>query len=233
MRCDVIYEDEDLIVIHKPAGLATQSSFVGQPDAVSELKSHLARKGGGKAPYLGVVHRLDQPVEGLLVFAKTPRAAAGLSKQLTRGTLHKTYLAAVCGTPPSQEGELLDFLRKEGSVARVVTGREGQYPDAKQARLFYRVLQVPDGSLTVLEVRIETGRFHQIRAQLAHAGWPILGDQKYGTEASASLARQRGISSVALCASRLSLRHPVTQKDLSWSFEPAWQKQLKNEKERS
>ena len=98
MRCEILYEDETIIVIRKPAGLATQSAKVGEADVVSELKKYLAEN-GAKNPYIGVVHRLDQPVEGLLVFAKTKDAAAGLTKQLSAGTLNKHYYALVCGKP--------------------------------------------------------------------------------------------------------------------------------------
>ena len=124
MRTEILYEDKIIMVIRKPAGLAVQSARIGQPDVVSELKSHLAklpdtgRLGPGKGePYLGIVHRLDQPVEGVLVFAKEKKAAAALTKQLSDGTLNKHYYAVLCGYPAVAEGELVDYLRKEGSVA--------------------------------------------------------------------------------------------------------------------
>lgn len=223
MRCKIIYEDEKILVIHKPAGLATQSAAVGQPDAVSELKKYLVSN--GKAPYLGIVHRLDQPVEGLLVFAKTPDAAAALSKALAGKTLNKRYYAAVCGIPRKVRGELEDDLRKEGNLARIVTGQAENFPDAKRAKLSYRLelsRQTPKGEISLLEVQIETGRFHQIRAQLSHAGFPILGDQKYGTEASKALGRALGFQTVGLCAYSLELRHPKTKKMLTWECKPSW-----------
>ena len=124
MKTEILYEDNSILVIRKPAGLAVQSAGIGQPDVVSELKSHLAklpdtgRLGPGKGePYLGIVHRLDQPVEGVLVFAKEKKAAAALTKQLSDGTLNKHYYAVLCGYPAVAEGELVDYLRKEGSVA--------------------------------------------------------------------------------------------------------------------
>ena len=129
MRTEILYEDKIIMVIRKPAGLAVQSAGIGQPDVVSELKSHLAklpdtgRLGPGKGePYLGIVHRLDQPVEGVLVFAKEKKSAAVLTKQLSAGTLNKQYYAVLCGYPDASEGELVDYLRKEGSVAVAVTG---------------------------------------------------------------------------------------------------------------
>lgn len=266
MRCKIIFEDEELLVIHKPAGLATQSAKVGQGDVVSEVKGYLARRSGGgprRAPYLGIVHRLDQPVEGLLVFAKTQRAAAALTKQLQKGTLHKTYVAAVYGRPKEAEQELADYLVKDGSIVRVVTGQEKTYPDAKEARLSYRLLRTfsvtwregtraardglegrgsevlgyegtqtkPDdleksrseesgAEVSVLEVRLETGRFHQIRAQLSHAGMPILGDQKYGSDESQRLSEALSVRNVALCAESLEILHPATKKKMSWKLPP-------------
>ncbi len=232
MRLEIVFEDADVIVVRKPAGLATQSAAVDAPDAVSELKRYLAGKERKPVPYLGVIHRLDQPVEGLLVFAKTGKAAAELSGQLSKGVLNKKYVAAVLGVPAEPEGELLDHLRKEGNVTRVVTGREGEFQDAKEARLSYRMLAgageaglVGDGGemvYSLLETEIETGRFHQIRAQLSHAGYPILGDEKYGNEASKGLARRLGIRTVALCANELTFVQPRTKKKVTFKCRPSW-----------
>lgn len=242
MNIKILYEDRDLLVIYKPGGMATQTGAVGRPDVVSELRNYLGKAGGlqfrknsqpenryGKQgriqagerqPYLGIVHRLDQPVEGLLVFAKNPRAAAALSKQLQEGGLNKYYYAAVWGKPASAEGELEDYLYKNAeNRAEVVTGRQEQYPQAKPAKLWYRTLRTAQGEAadgtkepvpySLLHIRIETGRFHQIRAQMAHAGMPLLGDIKYGTEASIAFSRSMKIKNVALCAYRLSLRYPL------------------------
>ena len=217
MSLKIVYEDEEILVVHKPAGLATQSAGIGQADVVSELKRHLSKT--KKAPYLGVIHRLDQPVEGLLAFAKTPRAASSLTKQLQAGVLNKTYLAVTFGKPLEEEADLKDYLWKDGTVARVAAERDRERLRAKEARLHYRVIR-SDGETSLLEVRIETGRFHQIRAQLAHAGFPILGDQKYGNEASLTAGRARNIRNVALFARDLELRHPVTKKSMRWEIEP-------------
>lgn len=245
---------------HKPAGLATQSAKVGQPDAVSELKKHLAGKDVGSKgapgagaglqgrgttngnktvtePYLGIVHRLDQPVEGLLVFAKTKAAAANLTKQLESGSLNKQYYATVCGKPEAEAGELVDYLLKEGNLAKVVS--QGT-PGAKKAVLQYKVMQstvagkqtASSGStltqataeaddmnyISRLDIHIDTGRFHQIRAQLAHAGWPILGDSKYGTPKSQEISRQQGVRNVALLAYKLEFIHPKTGKKCEYNI---------------
>lgn len=212
MRTDILYEDPSIIVAYKPAGLAAQTARVGEADMVSELKNHL--KGG----YVGIIHRLDQPVEGLLAFAKTREAAAALTRQLGEGMLHKRYYAVVCGRPGHSKGELADHLRRtEGNRAEVV--EEGQ--GGKPARLWYETLaHSEEKGISLLGIRIETGRFHQIRAQTAHAGFPILGDRKYGTADSAELSRKYHVKYTALCACELGLTHPVTDKELHFAVEP-------------
>ena len=122
MKTEILYEDNSILVIRKPAGLAVQSARIGQQDVVSELKSYLAKQAGaGRGePYLAVIHRLDQPVEGVLVFAKEKKTAAALTGQLSEGSLNKQYYAVLCGYPDCSEGDLVDYLRKEGNVATVV-----------------------------------------------------------------------------------------------------------------
>lgn len=227
MRTQIVYEDQDILICHKPAGLATQSAAVSQPDVVSELKNYLAGN------YLGIVHRLDQPVEGLLVFARNKKAAAALSSQLARGSLHKKYCALVYGRLSRESGELVDYLRKEGNLARVVAAGD---PEGKKAVLRYQVRRresvgAPgmgggaDGeteNCTCLDIEIDTGRFHQIRCQLSHAGNPILGDRKYGTAESLEASRRLGISQTALCACGICLRHPVTGQEISYEIKPDW-----------
>jgi len=225
MRAKIIYEDAHVIVAYKPAGLATQTAKIGQADMVSELKNYLFAAQKGKTSYLGVIHRLDQPVEGLLVFAKTKQAAAGLTKQLTQGTLNKHYYAVICGNPSVQEGKLVDYLYKDvvkEGKAVVVTGQQDQYPEAKKAVLQYRMVKNLSTKKPVFlaDIHIETGRFHQIRAQMAHAGMPLLGDSKYGTEDSLTYSREQGIRNVALCAYSIEFVHPTTGKKLSFQVEP-------------
>lgn len=219
MQTKIIYEDKDIIVVYKPAGIAVQSARIGQPDVESELKGHLAAKErqAGASPYLGIVHRLDQPVEGLLVFGKNRKAAADLSRQVQGAGFHKEYRAVVCGTPDAQCRELVDYLKKEEGRA-VVSKEEG-----KKAILHLEVMhtkKVGGESISLLSVRIETGRFHQIRAQLSHAGFPILGDKKYGSKKSLSLSDDMGIRSIALSACRLLFQHPVTKKMLEYTSIP-------------
>ena len=216
MQTQIVYEDEAVLVIRKPAGLATESAGIGQKDVVSELKNYVAKKNPGKMPYLGVVHRLDQPVEGLLVFAKTKKAAENLTAQLGKGTLKKEYLAVVCGKVPENTGRLVDYLAKEKGMAVVRDTADAQ---AKKAVLTY-TKKAETEELTLLAVQIETGRFHQIRAQLSHAGFPILGDEKYGSEESKELSREKKIRFTALCAASLSFRHPVTGKIMAFTQAP-------------
>ena len=232
MQTQIVYEDEAVLVIRKPAGLATESAGIGQKDVVSELKNYVAKKNPGKMPYLGVVHRLDQPVEGLLVFAKTKKAAENLTAQLGKGTLKKEYLAVVCGKVPENTGRLVDYLAKEKGMAVVKDAADAQAekdadvqaekaadPQAKKAVLTY-MKKAETEELTLLAVQIETGRFHQIRAQLSNAGFPILGDEKYGSEESKELSREKKIRFTALCAASLSFRHPVTGKTMAFTQTP-------------
>jgi len=232
MQTQIVYEDEAVLVIRKPAGLATESAGIGQKDVVSELKNYVAKKNPGKMPYLGVVHRLDQPVEGLLVFAKTKKAAENLTAQLGKGTLKKEYLAVVCGKVPENTGRLVDYLAKEKGMAVVKDAADAQAEkdadvqaekaadaQAKKAVLTY-MKKAETEKFTLLAVQIETGRFHQIRAQLSHAGFPILGDEKYGSEESKELSRKKKIRFTALCAASLSFRHPVTGKIMAFTQAP-------------
>ncbi len=246
MQTRIIYEDTHIMVCHKPAGLATQTAQVGRPDMVSELKRYLAvgqgtvRQGvgaddsvpmkgmGGKqrkvgVPYLGIIHRLDQPVEGLLVFAKTKEAAAKLTAQLSRGSLNKQYYGVVCGKPAAAAGELVDYLLKEKDMARV-SEKGAADVEAKRAVLQYQlvastVTEMSD-CISLLDIHIDTGRFHQIRVQMSHAGLPLLGDSKYGSVQSGELSRKLGISSVALYAYRVELVHPMTGKKLEFHIKP-------------
>ena len=209
----ILYEDKQILVCAKEAGLPVQSGDVLKKDLVSILKNHLSRdSSAGREPYLAVIHRLDQPVQGILVFAKTKTAAADLSRQVTDGRMEKRYLAKVKrtgGTAQEHEngGEqvLVDYLIREraGNASRIANPDE---PGAKRAELLFE----PEGE-DLLRIRLKTGRHHQIRVQLAHAGFPILGDRKYGHDASFPWP--------ALCACSLSFDHPVTKKRLRFELE--------------
>ena len=213
-RIEIVYEDDVLIVCHKHSGIAVQTAAPGQADMVSELKKHLAKQGGGN-PYLAVVHRLDQPVEGLLVFAKTEAAAASLSKQVQDHDFTKEYTAQVYGKMPQKQGELTDFLVKDArsNTSRVVSEKD---KNGKRSVLSYEVSEETEKTQT-LRILLKTGRHHQIRVQLSHAGCPILGDTKYGTEEAKRYAAEQGVKQLRLCASRLEFTHPVTGKQLQFT----------------
>lgn len=210
----IVYEDEVLLVVHKPVGIATETARVGQADLVSELRNYRRKK--GESTYVGVVHRLDQPVEGLLVFAKDAETAKKLSDELQHQTLIKKYAALVAGVPEMPEGELVDYLLKDGrtNLSKVVPREE---KGAKRAALSWKLLRYKDG-IALLEIELYTGRHHQIRAQMAHAGYPLLGDFKYGTVSSRELSGKAGINSTALLAYQLVLTHPVNKEKLEFSI---------------
>lgn len=212
---NILFEDKDILVVEKPAGIASESKKLGTPDMVSLLKNYLASKNPGKPPYLALVHRLDQPVQGVMVFAKTPAAAKNLSTQLNNDSMQKVYRAVVTGKLP-ENGELTDHLLKDGrtNTSRVVP--KGT-PESKEARLTYRSLGYSaEQNLSLAEIQLLTGRHHQIRVQFSHAGFPLCGDQKYNPDAPVI----RG-ENVALCAFRLTFLHPVTKKKLTFSCTPA------------
>lgn len=215
MKENIIYEDKEILVCHKPAGLATQTGKVGQKDLVSEIKNYL-----GNSPYLGLVHRLDQPVEGLLVFAKTPFAAKELSRQLSDHILNKQYLAIVFGKGFPKETRLENYLLKDNKTNMSRVAREKE-TGAKRAELSVKTLYcMEETNIALVSVNLYTGRHHQIRVQLAGAGFPLLGDSKYGTEESMQKSKELGVCNVALCAYSLSFRHPKTGKMMEFQTEP-------------
>lgn len=214
----ILYEDKEIIVCHKAAGIAVQSARIGMPDMESTLKNYLVAKNPGKMPYLGVVHRLDQPVEGVLVFAKNKKAAAGLTSQITSGSVTKEYLAVTAQKVEKVQGHLEDYLKKDGktNTSAVVTP---ETDGAKKAVLDYEVLnEVSDertltGKRILVRIQLGTGRHHQIRVQMAHAGMSLLGDRKYNPEDFSGLP-------LGLCSCHLVFRHPVTGKKLEFQVTP-------------
>lgn len=212
MKTEILMEDDHIIVCRKPAGIATQTDKIGQQDVVSELKNYM------KKPYLGLIHRLDQPVEGLLVFAKTEQAAAKLSKQIVNGHIQKKYYAVVAGSDLPDSAVLIDYMLKDGrtNTSRVVSE---QTKGAKRAELSYKMVWRTD-EYALVEVTLVTGRHHQIRVQMAHSGHPLLGDNKYKNDTSVMLSEKYYVRSVALCAYQLAFIHPVTGKQMSYEIEP-------------
>lgn len=226
----ILYEDKDILVCHKPAGIATQTAKVGQRDMVSEVSNHLAAalaEGGrfksDRPPYVGLVHRLDQLVEGILVFAKNPKSAKELSRQITEDRMEKYYYAVVCmGEEAENKGRLVDYLRKDnaGNISSVVTEGEA---GAKRAELFYEVIEfcrLAGKNAALVRIKLITGRHHQIRVQMSHAGMALLGDYKYADDKTKALSEAIGQKQVALCAYKLVFKHPVSGKQLSFQKEP-------------
>lgn len=225
MKLDIIYEDKEIIVCYKPAGIATQTASLGSLDMVSMIKNYLSKKGEGN--YLGVIHRLDQPVSGLLVFAKTKKAAAALSKQIQEGNANKDYLALCYGVPKEKAGTLVHYIMKDSQtkLAKVAAYTNSVPASYKKAVLDYEV-ECEEEDCAILKVHLQTGRFHQIRAQFAAIGNALLGDIKYGTVQSKECSARKKINKIALCAYRLVLKHPTTGKEMEFILEkenlPDW-----------
>lgn len=262
---NILYEDPHILVCVKPHGIATQSKSIRYPDMVSLIKNHLAlntasqdtgsRKTGSQEsagsrshssgePYLAVIHRLDQPVAGILVFAKTPAAAKDLNKQLQNQGFGKYYRALVTHTPSQKEGTLENYMVKDArtNTSRICSAKEN---GAKIARLHYDTVPAGNWLFTVpsdsshssfsdtglqssdsakepaafqgteLEIHLDTGRHHQIRVQLASIGCPIVGDTKYNPEP----ADTKGWQTIRLCAYKLDFKHPVTHKQMYFQLE--------------
>lgn len=250
------YEDEDILVVYKEAGIPVQAGRVGAKDLVSILKNYLAgaveisggsshRAGGGSGePYLGIVHRLDQPVEGLLVFAKTPKAAAALSRQAAGRDMRKVYQAGVdllddraiqtARLAQKKVVRLADYLARDYKTNSALVVPEGT-PDSKLSELTYRTLELT-ANHAVLEVHLQTGRHHQIRVQLAHAGLPLSGDRKYNPSCapylnagaagadinSAGAVAADSVGPLQLCAVQLQFLHPTTHRKMKFQVTPSW-----------
>ena len=235
-----IYEDNDILVCHKPAGVATEGAKAYTMDLVSAARNYLARKDrkAGKPPYVATVHRLDQPVEGVVVLAKTKKAAGDISEQIKKRTTGKYYYALCYGKLPDDRGSLTDYLiRKEDGLAAVISEKEKDSlcdnvitlengekirtvaGDVKKAQLEYEVVKRTEET-TLLRIKLLTGRFHQIRVQLSHLGYPILGEKNYGSELSVNYSQDKGIKDICLVSYKFELKHPVTKKALSFEISP-------------
>jgi 23S rRNA pseudouridine1911/1915/1917 synthase len=215
MGLKILFEDEQIMVVKKDAGIPVQAGKLRMMDLQGLIKNELYkrnRKGG--EPYLGLIHRLDQPVEGVMVFAKTPFAAGSLSEQVTDGRMKKHYLALLCGKPETDEGTLVDYLVKDGRTNTSSVAKTGE-KDAKRSELNYKVLKRNDET-TLVEVELITGRHHQIRVQMSNAGWPLYGDTKYNP----AFQETKEHVQTALCAYQLSFVHPKSKKVMEFSIEP-------------
>lgn len=242
----IIYEDDNIIVCVKSAGTATQSADLRSKDLVSLIKTHLVRQARKNKirltgePYVGLIHRLDQPVEGILVIAKDKESAANLSKQVTDNRIDKRYLAVVEGIPNDDKIHLKKEVSKDGTIyiedeiikksdgnARIVTGLPadelktlGNPEDKKISKLEYKIIS-SNNNRSLIEVHLLTGRFHQIRATMAYLGCPIVGDTRYGAPPIPSDRAYLSPKAIALCSHKLSFKHPITGQTMSFSIEPS------------
>ena len=213
-----VQEDKNFLVVYKDAGLATQTAKLGEKDLFSEVKNYLVQNGAKGDPYLAIINRLDQPVEGLVLFAKNKESASNLSAQLNAGKMDKKYLAIVYGEVKQSTGQLTDYMIKNRmtNLSEIATSKN---KDAKKAELVYNVVYSYNGS-TLVEIKLLTGRHHQIRVQFSHLGFPLLGDLKYGSKDSIAYGREKGIRVIALCAYKLSFYYPGTEKMVTYQIEP-------------
>lgn len=215
----ILYEDNHLLVVNKPAMLPTMGVASDRESLLSLAKDYIREKYNkpGKV-YLGVVSRLDAPVTGVVMIARTSKAAARLSEAFRERRVRKEYWAVVTGVPDEVEGTLEHYLRKDERHRKVHT-THADCPDAQLARLKYRIASKQQ-SFSLLKIELETGRKHQIRVQLAKIGHPILGDLKYGS-------REKFPNGVALHARSLELEHPVRKETIKFEapLPRCWQKQ--------
>lgn len=207
---DIIYEDNHIIVVNKAAGEIVQGDKTGDKPLVEELKEYLKEKYNKPGNvFCGVVHRIDRPVSGLVIFAKTSKALSRLNDMLRKGEIHKSYLALVEGRPDFPQQTLEAYLRNDGRINKSFL-TDSSDPEAKKSVLEYSTVNNGD-NYSLLKINLLTGRKHQIRAQLASIGCPIKGDLKYGAKRS---NRNGGIS---LQSSSLSFVHPVSKQQLDFT----------------
>jgi len=207
-KINILFEDNHLLVVEKPINIPVCEDESKDLDLLSILKNYLKEKYQKPGNvYLGLVHRLDRPVGGVMVFAKTSKAASRLSKQVAEHKLEKVYLAVVCGKVPDN-GECFDYLMKNTKKNQsFVTDKS----HGKEARLTYERVSYQEG-LSLVKIYLKTGRSHQIRVQFSSRGFPLVGDAKYNPE-------HDGKMNVALFAHQLSFYHPVTKEKMTFKLE--------------
>ena len=204
----VLYEDNHIIVVVKPCNVLSQSDNTNDLDIFSMVKDYIKKKYNKPGNvYLGLVHRLDRPVSGIMVFARTSKAASRLSEQVRNHTFSKKYLAVVNGIIKSDTGVFVDYLKKTKDNSSVITNKS----DGKLSELSYRVLgRNYKKNVTLVEVLLKTGRHHQIRVQFASRGHFLCGDQRYG---------KGDKMQIELCAYKLSFNHPTRHEVMNFEIE--------------
>ena len=204
MKIPVLYEDNHILAVEKPVNVPVMADASGDADLLNLCKAYLKEKYHKPGNvYLGLVHRLDRPVGGVMVFARTSKAASRLSEAIRSHRFIKTYLAVTDGIPEPRSGHLEDYLRKNARTNMVTVSdpENGRY-----CSLFYQVLQIR-GRHALVQIQLETGRSHQIRVQMASRGWPLVCDQRYNPRA--------GKGQIALWSSQIVFPHPVQQKPIT------------------
>lgn len=210
---EIVYEDNHIIVVNKDHGEIVQGDKTGDEPIVEKLKKYLKEKYAKPGNvFCGVVHRIDRPVAGLVIFAKTSKALSRLNDMLRKGEIHKSYRALVTGKPKNENGKLEDYLISDGRINKTFIVSPETH-DAKKSSLEYNTIGTGE-NYTLLQINLLTGRKHQIRAQLAHIGCPIKGDLKYGSKRS---NKNGGIS---LQAASLSFVHPVSKQQMHFEASP-------------
>ncbi|MEI8364946.1 MAG: RNA pseudouridine synthase [Parachlamydiaceae bacterium] len=206
---EVIYEDNHLLVVNKPAGVLTQPAGTVEDSLETRAKAWIKQKYQKPGNvFLGVVHRLDKPVSGIVVFAKTSKALSRLNEGIRSKENTKIYHALVEGCPKTDQGVLEHYLKHDDHCAYVCRSTD---LEAKLARLRYRVLEKRN-KVTLLEIVLETGRYHQIRCQCSAEGFPVVGDTKYGGQPTPNFSSDH----IALHHAHLSLKHPITHNSLDF-----------------
>lgn len=209
----VLYEDNHVLVVVKPVNMPTQEDESHDPDLLSVLKAGVkVRYGKPGNVFLGLVHRLDRPVGGAMVFARTSKAASRLSDAVRTRSFRKTYFAVVHGAPREAQGELRHYLVKDART-NTVRSVAKDHPEAKEALLDYRLLST-NGGFSLVEIHLHTGRPHQIRVQFAESGCPLYGDQRYGGALS-----EPG-QQIALWSVMVGFEHPTLKTELTFRSQP-------------
>ncbi len=206
----VIYEDNHLLVVEKPVNILSQGDDTNDKDMVNLLKDYIKKKYNKPGNvYIGLIHRLDRPVGGVMVFAKTSKAASRLSEQVRNKSFKKTYLAVVHGKIKSSSDTLRDFLYKNKKT-NMVTVVKKNHTDAKEAELNYKVLDFKE-NLSLVQVNLKTGRSHQIRVQFSSRKHPLYGDQRYGKEIN-KVGQQ-----ISLWSNKIEIYHPTTKEKMEFT----------------
>ncbi|XEC92653.1 RluA family pseudouridine synthase [Paenibacillus tarimensis] len=210
----ILFEDNHLLVVAKPPGIPSQADESGDPDMLSLLKADLKRRYDKPGNvYLGLVHRLDRPVGGVMLFAKTSKAASRMSEAVRSRKFGKTYLAVVAGKPPKTADRLTHFLVKDHRT-NTVSAYASPMPEGKEAILEYEMAGM-NGRNSLVSIRLHTGRPHQIRVQMTAVGCPLVGDRKYGDGRDWA-----GIKDIALWSASISVHHPTTKEYMTFYCAP-------------